>query len=134
MGIFVVGFMERSWCHVVGERKLSQRRWGKNWSHASVARYDASKWWNRNYNFSYNFVHISARTMILVASERSHRDASKWYKIYPEKCRLSPKFIVYPKKFVVYLLITYHGIKQHLSPVLSFILRLSFIPVRFSVP
>ena len=97
VGFFVVGFMGRSWCHVIGERKLSRRRWGKNWSHASVARYDASKWWNRNYNFGYNFVHIWARTMLLVASERSHWGASKWYKIYPEKCRLSPKFIVYPK-------------------------------------
>ena len=35
--------------------------------------------------------------MILVASDWARRDESKWYIIYPQKYRLSLKFIVYPK-------------------------------------
>ena len=73
----------------------------------SDASYSASKCENRKYNLGYNFVHIGAREMILVAFDPAHRDASKSYIIYPKKYRLSLIFIVYPKiyplsqKFIV---------------------------------
>ena len=44
---------------------------------ASDARYNASKSQNRNYNLGYNFVHIQAREMSLVASDWARRDESK---------------------------------------------------------
>ena len=77
-------------------------------SRASDAWYSASKFENRNYNFGYNFVHIEARALVLVASDWAHLDELKWYIIFPESIvypkilsfipkiyRLSPKFIVY---------------------------------------
>ena len=50
-GIFVAAFLGRTLCHVIGHRKLSRCRWGKIWSHASDARYSASKCQKRTYNF-----------------------------------------------------------------------------------
>ena len=97
-------------------------------SHASDAWYSASKFENRNYNFGYNFVHVEARALVLVASDMAHRDELKWYIIYSESIvypkilsfipkiyRLSLKFILCPPicakshfshlspKFIVYL-------------------------------
>ena len=50
---------------------------GGGLSHASVARYSASKFENRNYNLGYNFLYIGARAMILVAFCQARRDSSR---------------------------------------------------------